>query len=149
VHKIAPFLALDNDPYPVVTADGRIVWIVDAYTTTNRYPYSQEADISQLDGGSGLRKKFNYVRASVKAVVDAYDGSVQLYLMDTTDPVALAWSKVFPKLFHGKSTFPDDLKAHLRYPEDLLRVQTAHIGRYQLGDADQFFTAAQRWCVTQ
>jgi uncharacterized membrane protein (UPF0182 family) len=148
VRKVAPFLSLDDDPYPVA-ADGRIVWVVDAYTTTDRYPYSEEADTSQLDSGSGLRKKFNYVRNSVKAVVDAYEGTVTLYLVDPTDPIAQAWSRMFPSLMKTRDELPMSLRDHLRYPEDLLRVQTAHIGRYQLGEADRFFNADERWCVTQ
>lgn len=148
VQKIAPFLSLDSDPYPVAL-DGRIVWVVDAYTTTSEYPYSENADTAQLPAGSGLRRKFNYVRNSVKAVVDSYEGDVTLYRMDETDPIAAAWSKVFPKLFKPKSALPEGLRDHLRYPEDLLRVQTAHLGKYHLTQADDFFNSDLRWCVTQ
>ncbi|MEY4373390.1 MAG: hypothetical protein RL219_2159 [Actinomycetota bacterium] len=148
VQKIAPFLSLDSDPYPVAL-DGRIVWVVDAYTTTSEYPYSENADTSQLPAGSGLRKSFNYVRNSVKAVVDSYEGDVTFYRMDETDPVAAAWAKVFPKLFKPKSALPAGLRDHLRYPEDLLRVQTAHLGKYHLTQADDFFNSDLRWCVTQ
>lgn len=148
VAKVAPFLALDADPYPVA-ADGRIVWVVDGYTTTSHYPYAEDADVSQLSGGSGLRQRFNYVRNSVKAVVDAYDGTVTLYRMDESDPIAAAWSKVFPKLMKTKADLPASLKAHLRYPEDLIRVQTAHLGKYHLDQADDFFNSDLRWCVSQ
>jgi len=148
VAKVAPFLALDADPYPVV-ADGRIVWVVDGYTTTSHYPYSEDADVSQLPGDSGLRRKFNYVRNSVKAVVDAYDGTVTLYRMDESDPIAAAWSKVFPDLMKTKADMPAVLRDHLRYPEDLLRVQTAHLGKYHLNQADDFFNSDLRWCVSQ
>lgn len=148
VNKIAPFLALDSDPYPV-SADGRILWVVDGYTTTSHYPYSENADTSQLPTRSGLRREFNYVRNSVKAVVDAYDGSVTLYRMDETDPVAAVWDKVFPKLMKRKADLPAVLRDHLRYPEDLLRVQTAHLGKYHLNQADEFFNSDLRWCVSQ
>ena len=148
VSKIAPFLALDADPYPV-SANGRILWVVDGYTTTSHFPYSEAADVSQLPGGSGLRKDFNYVRNSVKAVVDAYDGSVTLYRMDETDPIAAVWDKVFPNLMKSKADLPAALRSHLRYPEDLLRVQTAHLGKYHLKQADDFFNSDLRWCVSQ
>ncbi len=148
VNKIAPFLALDSDPYPV-SAEGRILWVVDGYTTTSHYPYSENADISQLPTSSGLRREFNYVRNSVKAVVDAYDGSVTLYRMDEADPVAAVWDKVFPKLMKSKDDLPAVLRDHLRYPEDLLRVQTAHLGKYHLNQADEFFNSDLRWCVSQ
>ena len=148
VNKIAPFLALDSDPYPV-SAEGRILWVVDGYTTTSHYPYSENADISQLPTSSGLRREFNYVRNSVKAVVDAYDGSVTLYRMDEADPVAAVWDKVFPKLMKRKGDLPAVLRDHLRYPEDLLRVQTAHLGKYHLNQADEFFNSDLRWCVSQ
>ncbi len=148
VSKIAPFLSLDSDPYPV-SANGRILWVVDGYTTTSHYPYSEAADVSQLPGSSGLRKEFNYVRNSVKAVVDAYDGSVTLYRMDASDPIAAVWDKVFPNLLKSKDELPAVLRNHLRYPEDLLRVQTAHLGKYHLNQADDFFNSDLRWCVSQ
>ena len=89
---MAPFLSFDADPYPVVV-DGRIQWILDGYTTTNRYPNAQRADTADLPEGSGLRKNFNYVRNSVKAVVDAYDGTVELYIVDESDPLARTYSR--------------------------------------------------------
>ena len=130
VAKIAPFLHLDADPYAVVV-DGQVKWVVDAFTTTNRYPYAETANVSQLTAGSGLDHSFNYVRNSVKAVVDAYSGEVTLYLMDTKDPIARMWSKAFPNLFAKKSTVSAALAEHFRYPEDLFRVQTNMFGRYQ------------------
>ena len=148
VQKLAPFLALDSDPYPVA-AGGKILWVVDAYTTTSRYPYSEDADTSQLPGSSGLRRRFNYVRNSVKAVVDAYDGSITLYRVDESDPIAAAWDSIFPGLMRPKSELPKELLNHLRYPEDLMRVQTAHLGKYHLTQADDFFNSDLRWCVTQ
>jgi uncharacterized membrane protein (UPF0182 family) len=148
VAKIAPFLHLDADPYPVVV-NGEVKWVIDAFTTTNRYPYAESANVSQLTAGSGLNHSFNYVRNSVKAVVDAYTGKVTLYLMDTKDPIALMWNAAFPDLFAKKSTVPDELSAHFRYPEDLFRVQTNMFGRYQFDDATLFFNRDAAWSVSQ
>ena len=148
VAKIAPFLHLDADPYAVVV-DGQVKWVVDAFTTTNRYPYAETANVSQLTAGSGLDHSFNYVRNSVKAVVDAYSGEVTLYLMDTKDPIARMWSKAFPNLFAKKSTVSAALAEHFRYPEDLFRVQTNMFGRYQFDDATLFFNRDAAWSVAQ
>lgn len=148
VAKIAPFLHLDSDPYPVVV-NGDIKWVVDAFTTTNKYPYAETANISQLSANSGLNHSFNYVRNSVKAVVDAYTGDVTLYLVDTKDPIARMWNKAFPRLFAKKSTIPAELSAHFRYPEDLFRVQTNLFGRYQFDDATLFFNRDAAWSVAQ
>jgi uncharacterized membrane protein (UPF0182 family) len=128
VEKIAPFLHFDSDPYPVVV-DGGVQWVIDAFTTTNRYPYAETANNSQLSADSGLNHPFNYVRNSVKAVVDAYSGKVTLYLMDTKDPIARMWKSAFPDLFTSKKEVPATLSAHFRYPEDLYRVQTTIFGR--------------------
>ena len=149
VAKVAPFLSFDGDPYPVAL-DGGVVWVVDAYTTSDRYPYAQNADTSQLTDGSGLDFGFNYVRNSVKAVVNAYDGSMQFYRMDATnpDPVVAAWSKAFPDLFTPASEMPAELQQHLRYPEDLFRIQTQAYSSYRL-DADAFFDRNGAWSVAQ
>jgi uncharacterized membrane protein (UPF0182 family) len=148
VAKIAPFLHLDSDPYPVIV-NGEIKWVVDAFTTTNKYPYAETANISQLSADSGLNHSFNYVRNSVKAVVDAYTGDVTLYLFDTKDPIARMWNKAFPNLFAKKSSIPAELAAHFRYPEDLFRVQTNLFGRYQFDDATLFFNRDAAWSVAQ
>jgi uncharacterized membrane protein (UPF0182 family) len=148
VAKIAPFLHLDSDPYPVVV-NGAIKWVVDAFTTTNKYPYAETANIDQLSANSGLNHAFNYVRNSVKAVVDAYTGDVTLYLVDTKDPIARMWNAAFPNLFAKKSTIPAELAAHFRYPEDLFRVQTNLFGRYQFDDATLFFNRDAAWSVAQ
>lgn len=148
VEKIAPFLHLDSDPYPVVVG-GEIKWVVDAFTTTNKYPYAETANVSQLSANSGLNHSFNYVRNSIKAVVDAYTGDVTLYLVDTKDPIAQMWSSAFPKLFEKKSSIPAELSAHFRYPEDLFRVQTNLYGRYQFNDATLFFNRDAAWSVAQ
>lgn len=148
VEKIAPFLHFDSDPYPVVV-DGGVQWVIDAFTTTNRYPYAETANISQLSSASGLNHSFNYVRNSVKAVVDAYTGKVTLYLMDTKDPIAQMWKSAFPKLFTSKKEVPSALSSHFRYPEDLFRVQTNLFGRYQFDDATLFFNRDAAWSVAQ
>jgi uncharacterized membrane protein (UPF0182 family) len=148
VSKLAPFLHLDADPYPVVN-EGRVFWVVDAFTTTNRYPYAQQANTDNLTPGSGLKHSFNYVRNSVKAVVDAYDGTVTLFVVDPMDPIVRAWSMAFPGLFTSADQVPASLRAHFRYPEDLFRVQTNLYGRYQFRDADEFFNRDAAWSVAQ
>ncbi len=148
VEKIAPFLHFDSDPYPVVI-DGAVQWVIDAFTTTNRYPYAQTANVSQLSSESGLNHSFNYVRNSVKAVVDAYSGKVTLYVMDTKDPIIRMWASAFPDMFAKKSQVPPALAAHFRYPEDLFRVQTNVFGRYQFDDATLFFNRDAAWTVAQ
>lgn len=148
VSKLAPFLHLDADPYPVVV-NGQVSWIVDGFTTTARYPYAQRANTDNLTPGSGLDHNFNYVRNSVKAVVDAYTGDVRLFVIDPTDPIVRAWSKAFPGLLTPADQLPDGLREHFRYPEDLFRVQTNLYGRYQFSDADQFFNRDAAWSVAQ
>ena len=148
VAKLAPFLKLDADPYPVV-ADGRLVWVVDAYTTTDRYPNAERADTRQLSPESGLRHTFNYVRNSVKATVDAYDGTVTLYVVDESDPIIAAWQRAFPSLFTSVDEVPESIRSHFRYPEDLFRVQTNLYGRYQLLDAEEFYSQQLAWSVAQ
>ena len=148
VKKIAPFLHFDSDPYPVVI-NGQVKWIIDAFTTSNRYPYAETANVSQISRESGLNHSFNYVRNSVKAVVDAYTGEATFYLMDTKDPIAKMWKSAFPKLFTDKSEVPAELAAHFRYPEDLFRVQTNLFGRYQFDDATLFFNRDAAWTVAQ
>ena len=100
VQMLAPFLDFDADPYPVIT-NGKLVWVLDGYTTSSRYPYSENADNDELAPDSGLRHTYNYVRNSVKATVDAYDGTVNFYVVDSTDPVINAWPKAFPDLFNS------------------------------------------------
>jgi len=148
VREAAPFLKYDFDPYPVIVG-GRILWVQDAYTTTNNYPYGQRANVSQLDENSGLRGEFNYVRNSVKAVVDAYDGTVTFYVVDDTDPLIRAYQKTFPDLFTPGAQMPQELRAHLRYPEDLFRVQTTMFGRYHITNANDFYLRADEWDLSQ
>lgn len=146
--KIAPFLRYDADPYPAVV-DGNVVWILDAYTITDRYPYGQKANVSQLTTGSGLYANFNYVRNSVKVIIDAYTGGLTFYLVDPSDPVAATWARAFPQLMTSVSEASPDLVAHFRYPEDLFRVQTNIYGRYQFDDSTLFFNRDAAWSVAQ
>jgi uncharacterized membrane protein (UPF0182 family) len=145
---LAPFLHFDADPYPVIL-DGRVQWILDAYTTTNRYPYAQRADTEQLGDDSGLKHGFNYVRNSVKAVVDAYDGTVDFYVMEVDDPIIDAYRDAFPSMFSDFDDMPDGLKEHLRYPEDMFRVQTNMWGDYHIEDPTQFYGGNDQWDVAR
>ncbi|MEC9395616.1 MAG: UPF0182 family protein [Actinomycetota bacterium] len=148
VEKLAPFLHFDADPYPVLI-DGRIVYVVDGYTSTDRYPYSQPAPVAELPWASGLRHDLNYVRNSVKAVVDAFTGEVTFYVVDESDPMIAAFSKAFDDLFAPKSEMPASLVGHLRYAEDLFRIQTELWGRYHVEDTENFYQRAAEWAVSQ
>jgi uncharacterized protein len=145
--KLAPFLSFDNDPYPVAL-NGRVLWVIDAYTTSDRYPYGESGDRNQLSPGSGLDHPFNYVRNSIKVVVDAYDGTVDFYIIDDADPVAKVWQSAFPGLFKNKDQMPAGLDSHLRYPEELFRVQTAAYSKYRLSP-EAFFGRTGAWSVAQ
>jgi uncharacterized membrane protein (UPF0182 family) len=144
VEKLAPFLDYDADPYPVVIR-GRVKWVVDAYTTTNKYPYSQSVT---GPADTGLNGEFNYVRNSVKATVDAYDGTVKFYVMDPKDPLIRAYRKAFPDLFTDKRAMSDELEAHLRYPEDLFRVQTDVFASYHVTESRRFYQGNARWLLS-
>jgi uncharacterized membrane protein (UPF0182 family) len=144
VKKLAPFLDFDADPYPVVSG-GRVTWVIDAYTTTNRYPYSQ---MTSGPSDSGLDHSFNYVRNSVKATVDAYDGTVKFYVIDSKDPLTRAYRKAFPDLFTDFAKMPKDLQAHLRYPEDLFRVQSDVYSRYHVTESRRFYQGSAKWLLS-
>ena len=144
--KLAPFLSYDGDPYPVAL-DDRVVWVVDAYTTTSRYPYAESVGEIELSDDSGLVPSDNYVRNSVKAVVDAYSGEVTLYVVDE-EPIIRAWQSAFPDLFTPFDDMPDGLRDHLRYPEDLFRVQTDRYSKYRI-DPALFFEREGAWSVAQ
>jgi uncharacterized membrane protein (UPF0182 family) len=146
VKTIAPFLKWDRDPYAVV-ADGRIVWMLDAYTTSNNYPYSQSIHPRDVKG-SGLDTDFNYVRNSVKATVDAYDGTVHFYVVDDTDPIVKTYRKAFPGLFEDKTKMPEILQQHWRYPEDIFKAQTEQYSTYHITDANAFFGKQDLWDIT-
>ncbi len=154
VTKVAPWLTADGNMYPAVV-DGRIKWIVDAYTTLDNYPYAQrtsldglvEDSIDQTTGRPLPRKEVSYIRNSVKATVDAYDGTVTLYEVDEKDPVLDAWMKVFPGTVQPSSAIPDDLRQHFRYPEDLFKVQREMLAKYHVDDPREFFTNNAFWSV--
>jgi uncharacterized membrane protein (UPF0182 family) len=150
VQKVAPYLTVDGAPYASVV-DGRIVWIIDGYTTSADYPYSEVTDMNALtvdadnERTDPLSKPVNYIRNSVKATVDAYDGSVKLYAWDAEDPLLKAWGNIFPGTLESVSEMSGDLLAHVRYPSDLFKVQRAMLGEYHVTDADAFYSAEDRW----
>lgn len=153
VQKIAPFLTLDTDPYPVVS-NGRIVWMLDGYTTMSNFPYAEHkalADITtdSLSDATGTQKNatINYIRNSVKITVDAYDGTINLYQWDESDPILKAWMKTFPGVVKAKSAMPSDLREHVRYPEDLFKVQRSLLELYHLDDPSQFYSQQNKWTV--
>jgi uncharacterized protein len=148
VQAVAPFLQYDHDPYPVM-ADGKVVYILDAYTTSQYYPNAQKADTSGLATDSGLKRSFNYVRNSVKVVVDAYDGTVKMYVIDPNDPIVQAYRSAFPDLFTDISQLPDSLRSHLRFPEDQFKVQTTMWGRYHIDDSQSFYNRTNGWNVAK
>lgn len=151
VQTLAPFLSYDSDPYPVVL-DGRLLWVIDGYTTTDKYPYGQIVSTDDLPATSGLKgKRFNYIRNSVKAVVDAYDGTTSFYVIDPTDPLISAYQAAFPKLFQPASKLPAGLDTHFRYPQDLFRIQTIVWARYHVAanKPDDFYQRSGWWSVAQ
>ena len=147
--KAAPFLKFDSDPYAVVLKNN-VYWVIDAYTTTDNYPYSQNADTDRVPSSSGLNSTFNYVRNSVKVVISAYDGSMRFFVVDPSDPIIQVYEKAFPDLFTkgDPNNYIPGITAHWRYPEDLFRVQTNMYGRYHLNKAQDFYSQAQAWAVS-
>ena len=149
VAAVAPYLTLDSDSYPAVV-DGRVVWIVDGYTTSNNYPYSRSENLSQAITDSGTSNTFargsiNYIRNSVKATVDAYDGSVKLYAWDEEDPILKTWSKIYPNTLLSVKDMSGDLLSHVRYPADLFKVQRAVLGAYHVSDPGSFYSQEDAW----
>jgi len=145
LRKAAPFLYADNDPYMTVV-DGRLVWIVDMYTVSDRYPYAQPADVLRLGTATGtLPNNFNYIRNSVKATVDAYDGTMTFYVVDPTDPMITTYRQIFPDLFVDGSTMSPRLVEHLRYPEDMYRVQSDMYLLYHMTEAATFYQEEDAW----
>jgi hypothetical protein len=136
VRQIAPFLRFDRDPYLVITDDGRLVWLIDGYTVTDRYPYSQP-----------VRGLGNYIRNSVKATVDAYHGTVIFYLADPTDPVIRTYGRAFPGLFKPFGEMPADLQRHIRYPEDLFSIQAKMYATYHMQDPQVFYNKEDLWTI--
>jgi uncharacterized protein len=155
VEKVAPWLTLDSDPYPAIV-DGRILWIIDGYTSTNGYPYSARTTLGEATSDSlttsqrqvlALRDQVNYIRNSVKATVDAYDGTVTLYSWDDSDPVLRTWKKAFPGTVKDKSAISENLMAHLRYPEDLFKVQRDLLARYHVTEPQAFYGGQDFWRI--
>lgn len=155
VKAVAPYLSLDSGMYPAVV-DGRLVWVVDGYTTSTRYPYAQQVDLDATIADSqteprrtaGMRATgANYMRNGVKATVDAYDGSVTLYAWDTEDPILRAWQEVFPGSLRPTSEISGALMEHLRYPEDMFKVQRTMLSRYHVVRADEFYGGQDFWQV--
>ncbi|GAA1758253.1 hypothetical protein GCM10009834_14690 [Streptomonospora arabica] len=156
VERVAPFLTADGKPYPAIV-DGRVQWVVDAYTTTNMYPYSERIDLADATEDTFTQStdtvnalpgnQVNYIRNSVKATVDAYDGTVTLYGWDKKDPVLKTWSNAFPGVITKKSEIDNELMSHLRYPDDLVKVQREMLRRYHITDADAFYGGQDFWNV--
>lgn len=155
VLKVAPFLKVDGDPYPIVV-NGRIVWMVDGYTTMANYPYSERQSLSSLTTDSLTTTNrtatqpdsdINYIRNSVKATVDAYDGTIHLYQWGPRDPVLEAWKKAFPNLIQPETAMPQDVRDHVRYPEDLFEVQRALLAKYHVDDPVTFYNVRDQWTV--
>jgi uncharacterized membrane protein (UPF0182 family) len=148
--KVAPYLTLDSDPYPTVV-DGRVKWVIDGYTTSAQYPYSKQesysASISDTaTAASALRTdKVNYIRNSVKATVDAYDGSVTLYAWDENDAVLKTWQKIYPSNVQPLSTMSAQLISHVRYPTDLFKIQRGVLGQYHVTDAGSWYSRDDAW----
>lgn len=150
----APWLTVDGDPYPAVV-DGRIQWIVDGYTTTDNFPYAQKTQLGDVtqDALTGVgvarlaNQSISYIRNSVKATVDAFDGTVTLYSLDDKEPVLKAWQNIFPGLVKPSSEISDDLRAHFRYPEDLFKVQRDLLTKYHVGNPQEFFSTNTFWSV--
>ncbi|MGH8995796.1 MAG: UPF0182 family protein, partial [Acidimicrobiales bacterium] len=144
--KAAPFLNWDADPYAVLV-DGHIDWVLDGYTTTANYPYSENASSASVPQGGGLPASYNYVRNSVKLVVNAYTGSMTFYAMDQ-DPILRTYESAFPTMFTPASEMPTSLQQHLRYPEDMFSIQTALYGRYHLSSSNAFYNANGAWTLS-
>ncbi|HET9858476.1 MAG TPA: UPF0182 family protein, partial [Nocardioidaceae bacterium] len=157
VQKVAPWLTVDGDSYPAVV-DGRVVWILDAYTTTDRYPISEKRSLSDMTSDALNPRtayatlptdEINYIRNSVKAVVDAYDGTVTLYEWDEQDPILKAWSAAFPGAVEPKDSIPEALLEHMRYPEDLFKVQRDMLAKYHVTQPKTFYEGSDEWAVPQ
>ncbi|WP_278605444.1 UPF0182 family protein [Varibaculum cambriense] len=164
VAKVAPYLTLDSRAYPaIVNMDGkkgekkRLVWIVDAYTTTDSYPYSQHINLTDATADTAtartaqfaVQNNVNYMRNSVKAVVDAYDGSVQLYQWDKEDPILKAWQKIYPGQIKPLSEISGDLMSHLRYPEDYFKAQRSLLANYHVTNPSEFYTGGDQWKLSE
>ena len=146
VKKAAPFLYTDNDPY-LALIDGNLFWIIDMYTVSDKYPYAQPADTTRINDRSGLPINFNYIRNSVKAVVNAYDGTMNFYVFDENDPLIKSYAEIFPSLFKDKSNMSEDLLNHIRYPEDLFTIQSDMYRDYHMTDPRVFYADEDPWVI--
>ena len=154
VRLLAPFLTFDTDPYLVLGEDGRLYWMMDAYTTSTRFPYSEPFSGHYLqtamnNGRSHLKtlRGINYIRNSIKITIDAYDGTTKFYLSDETDPIAQAWARFLPQLIRPLAEMPDMLLQHIRYPEELFFIQAAIYTDYHMSDARAFYNLEDRWQI--
>jgi uncharacterized protein len=157
VQKVAPWLTVDNDALPAVV-DGKIVWILDGYTTTDRYPLSEKRSFREMTSDAINPRtayatlptdQINYIRNAVKATVDAYDGTVTLYAWDEDDPILKAWDGAFPGVVKPKSSIPDDLLAHFRYPEDLFKAQRSLLAAYHVTNPKTFYEGNDQWEIPE
>ena len=151
VKKLAPFMEIDSDPYPVIV-NGSVKWVIDLYTSSPNYPYSTPltaAEMLRLQRSSGVTVGTNYIRNSVKAVVDAYDGSVIFYAADDVDPLLKAWQEAFPSLVQPGSAMPAEIRRHTRYPMDLFTIQSEVYREYYIQDPATFFSARDAWDIPQ
>lgn len=153
VKKVAPYLTLDSQAYPAIV-DGRVQWIVDGYTTSNDFPYSQQQQLDSAVTDSltnaqdlSMTGRVNYLRNSVKATVDAYDGSVKLYAWDTEDPILQSWQNIFPNSLQSMKDMSSELMEHVRYPEDLFKVQREVLTTYHVDNPDAFYESNDAWAV--
>ncbi|GAA3304672.1 UPF0182 family protein [Glutamicibacter nicotianae] len=153
VSKVAPYLTLDSQAYPAIV-DGRVQWIIDGYTTSNDFPYSQQQQLDSAVTDSltnaqdlSLTGRVNYLRNSVKATVDAYDGSVKLYAWDTEDPILQSWQKIFPTALNPLDDMSAELMEHVRYPEDMFKVQREVLTTYHVDNPDAFYESNDAWAV--
>jgi hypothetical protein len=150
VGSVAPFLEIDSDPYPVI-ADGRIKWMMDMYTVTGAYPYSQPVEFSQTARipiiSTLPNAGFNYIRNSVKATIDAYDGTVNFYRVDDEDPLIAAWDKVYPDLLTPLSEMPDAVRDNIRYPQDMFKIQGEIYLDYHVTNVEDFFAGSDTWSI--
>ena len=146
VKEAAPFLYTDNDPY-LALIDGNLFWIIDMYTVSDKYPYAQPADTRRINENSGLPMNFNYLRNSVKAVVNAYDGTMNFYVVDENDPLILSYKDIFPNLFTPKSSMSSELLDHIRYPEDLFTIQSDMYRDYHMTDPRVFYADEDPWVI--
>lgn len=148
--KIAPFLEYDENPYIVINSEGKLIWVIDAYTTSSSYPYSQSVELQTSQGTFSSKKSINYIRNSVKVLIDAYDGTTTFYIIDRSDPVIMAYWRAYPDLFANldDDTIPDDIWNHIQYPEYLFKIQAEILQRYHETQPEIFYRNDDPWTIT-